>query len=131
MTDQPAPFATARDIEVRLKRTFTEAETSQVEAFIRDVSALMRVKRPLIDVARASGAVSDDILVAFIFQVAARMVSSAERGAGVKSEQYPEWSYALTEAAARGLYFTDDELAMLSGAAPTAAAGAHSVQLYR
>lgn len=127
----PTPFATAEDIQVRLARTFTDPEKLQVEAFIRDVSALMRVKRPLIDTARAAGQISDDILVAFIFQVASRMVSSAARGAGVKSETYAEWGYSLTDAAARGLHFTDDELEMLNGAAAPSSSGAYSLQLYR
>lgn len=130
MADAPAPFATWTDFEVRLKTTFTDPERKQVEAFIADVSALVRVRRPLIDSAIAAGRVSPAIMVAFIFQVANRMVASAGRS-GLKSEQLPEWSYTLTDAASRGLYFTDDELAMLSGALPTASAAAYSVPLYR
>lgn len=126
-----AKFAEPKDLEVRLAREFSTSERLQVQAFIEDISALIRVKRPLIDSALASGRVTKPILVALISQVAARIISSAARGAGVKSEQYPEWSYALTDAASRGLFFTADELEMLNGAAAPATAGAYSIPLYR
>ncbi len=131
---EPTPlvtFARPADLEVRLARTFSDTERLQVEAFIEDISALVRVKRPLTDSALAAGRVTQQILVALISQVAARIINSAARGAGVKSEQYPEWSYALTDAASRGLFFTADELEMLNGAAAPATAGAYSIPLYR
>lgn len=105
-----AAFATIEDVEKRLNETFTEqGDIDQMNAFLDDVSALIRKRRPKIDEWIADGSLDAEWVRAVTCQVVARLLSSYEHGAGVESETYPEWSYRLSKAAAAGLTLTDAE----------------------
>lgn len=110
-----AAFATIEDVETRLKVDISEeADVDQMTAFLDDVSALIRKRRPKIDQWIATGALDGEWVRAVTCQVVARLLTSYENGAGVESETYPEWSYRLSKAAAAGLTLTDAELCDLT-----------------
>lgn len=110
-----AAFATIPDVEKRLKVKITEEDDiDQMNAFLDDVSALIRKRRPKIDQWIADGSLAADWVRAVTCQVVARLLNSYEHGAGVESETYPEWSYRLSKVAAAGLALTDAELCDLT-----------------
>jgi hypothetical protein len=110
-----AAFATIEDVEKRLKVSITEdADNDQMNAFLDDVSALIRKRRPKIDTWIAVGSLDAEWVRAVTCQVVARLLNSYEHGAGVESETYPEWSYRLSKVAAAGLDLTDKELCDLT-----------------
>lgn len=112
------PFATVQDMEVTLGVTYDETEAAQVTRLIRNVSALIRQRRPLLDEHIASGAISTDVVEMVTCQVVARYMSTIENGGvGLRSERHPEYGYTLTDSAANGYELTDDELADLTPAA--------------
>lgn len=108
-------FATIPDVEKRLKVSITDqADIDQMNAFLDDVSALIRKRRPRINLWIANGLLDAEWVRAVTCQVVARLLNSYEMGAGVESETYPEWSYRLSKAAAAGLTLTDAELCDLT-----------------
>lgn len=110
-----AAFATIPDVEKRIKVSITEqADIDQMNAFLDDVSALIRKRRPRINLWIANGLLDAEWVRAVTCQVVARLLNSYEMGAGVESETYPEWSYRLSKAAAAGLTLTDAELCDLT-----------------
>jgi hypothetical protein len=110
-----AAFATIQDVEQRLKISITEQDDiDQMTAFLNDVSAKIRKRRPKIDEWIADSSLEADWVRAVTCQVVARLLNSYERGAGVEAETYPEWSYRLSKVAAAGLSLTDEELADLT-----------------
>jgi hypothetical protein len=110
-----AAFATITDVEKRIKTTFVEqTDIDQMTAFLDDVSALIRKRRPKVDQWIAAGLLDVEWVRAVTCQVVARLLTSYENGAGVESETYPEWSYRLSKAAAAGLTLTDAELSDLT-----------------
>jgi hypothetical protein len=111
-----ASFATVEDVAVWLKAEFEPGspERAQMQEFLGAISRLIRKRRPLIDEWIAAGTLDALWVRDVVRQVASRLLSSYEAGAGYESEQYPEWSYRLTKAAAAGLDLTDAELADLT-----------------
>lgn len=112
-----ASFATAEDVSIWLNKP--ELKTpggvrDQMEMFLAAISRLIRKRRPKIDEWIAAGELDKDWVRDVVFQVAARLLTSVEAGAGVESEQYPEWSYRLSQVATAGLDLTDKELADLT-----------------
>lgn len=109
-------FATVEDVAIWLKATFETGspEYEQMDRFLGAISRLIRKRRPRIDEWIADGRLDADWVRDVTCQVAARLLSAYEVGAGYESEQYPEWSYRLTEAAAAGLDLTDNELGDLT-----------------
>lgn len=106
-----AAFATIPDVEKRLKVSITDqADIDQMTAFLDDVSALIRKRRPRIDQWIAAGLLDAEWVRAVTCQVVARLLNSYEMGAGVESETYPEWSYRLSKVAAAGLALTEAEV---------------------
>jgi hypothetical protein len=112
----PASFATPVDVGIWLKTTFTAntPEYAQMDRFLGAISRLIRKRLPLIDTWIADGKLDHEWVRDVTCQVASRLLSSVEVGAGYESEQYPEWSYRLSAAAAAGLHLTDAELADLT-----------------
>jgi hypothetical protein len=109
-----ARFATADDVATRLNTTFEGAETNQVNAFLDDVSAVIRADVPDIDDRITAGTLDTGLVRAVVFQIVARLLTAAGNGIGVASETHPEYAYTLTKAAAAGLGLTDDEISRLS-----------------
>lgn len=117
------PFATVPDLEQRLGVNYDATETTQAERALEDVSALIRQIRPTIDADIAAGTVTAGVARMVTCQVVARYLSTIDSGGiGTRSEQYPEWGYTLTNAAADGLALTRDELALLTPPAQRAKA---------
>jgi hypothetical protein len=108
-------------VATRLNTTFEGAEEKQVEAFLVDVSALIRNEVPDLDTRLGTGEADPDFVRGVVFQVISRILSAAKDGTGVTTttEQHPEYSYtitrALSQAAAEGLDLTDREIARLTG----------------
>lgn len=112
---EPAPFAEPADIAKRHNVTFDEGETTQCEAFMEDVSAGIRAKRPQIDEQITAGAVSAKVVRGVVCQVVARMLTTAGK-AGLSGETYPEYSYQLSSAATAGLLLSDAEWELITPA---------------
>ncbi len=110
-----SPLVTPADVGERLGVTYVDPELTQVTALCRDVSALIRSRRPLIDQWIAEGQIDSDTVVAVAVQIVARALTSISTGGvGVRSEQHPEYSYELTSSTAAGLNIGNRELAMLT-----------------
>jgi hypothetical protein len=110
------PYATVQDVAIRLNTTFEGGEEEQVEAFLRDVSALIRNEVPDLDTRLADGQVDPDFVVGVVFQIIGRILTAANGGGvGVTSETHPEYAYTLSRAAAEGLELTAAELRKLRG----------------
>jgi hypothetical protein len=109
-------FATVADVAIWLKTDFTPntPEYAQMERFLGAISRLIRKRRPSIDAWITAGKLDADWVRDVTCQVAARLLTASEVGAGYESEQYPEWSYRLSAAASAGLDLTDKELADLT-----------------
>lgn len=104
------PFATMDDLATRLGTTFTDpVEIAQVDAFLVDVSELIRSEVPSIDQSIVDGTVTAEMARAVACQVAARVLTTAGNGGVYGSETHPEYAYTLTAAAAAGLDLTDAE----------------------
>lgn len=111
----PAPFAEPEDVAGRLNVIYTSEESVQVALLLRDVSALIRARRPSIDTWTGSGEVNEDLVKAVACQVAIRVIGKVGMGGiALKSETYPEYAYQLTDGAAAGLSLTDAELLLLT-----------------
>lgn len=114
------PYASPEDVAIRLNVTLDEGQETQAEAFLRDVSALIRDEVPDLDARITAGTKDRDLVVAVVFQVIRRVLDDANIGpAGTTtSEEHPEYSYsitrALSQASAQGLELTDSEIARLS-----------------
>lgn len=127
------PYATPEDVATRLNAEFDDGETSQVEAFLRDISAVIRNEVPDLDTRLLANTADPDLVVATVFQVIRRVLDDANVGpAGTtKSEEHPEYSYsiarALSTASAEGLDLTDAEIARLSARAEKQSGKAFSI----
>lgn len=110
------PYASVVDVATRLDTTFENGEQAQVEAFLRDVSALIRSEVPDLDTRLAAGQADPDLVVGVVFQIIGRILSAATGGGvGVTSETHPEYAYTLSRAAIEGLELTAAELRKLRG----------------
>ncbi|WHT21018.1 hypothetical protein N8J89_08105 [Crossiella sp. CA-258035] len=103
------PLADFSEVQIRLGEEFDDKLTAQVNAFLRDASAVVRRRVPTVDANLADGSLDRDTVVMVITQVVMRRMS----GIGLLSEQHPEYSYTLSPEAANGLALTDDEEALL------------------
>lgn len=109
------PLVTPTDVGERLGVVYAGTELTQVLGLCRDVSALIRSRRPQIDEWIASGKLDADAVVAVAVQVVARALTSVTTGGvGIRSEQHPEYSYELTSSTAAGLNLSNRELVMLT-----------------
>lgn len=115
----PAPLCTPAEVAESLGvDAYIGAEEAMVTRQCAAVSAMIRARRPLIDVWLMSGEVSPDIVLGIACQAVARvLITISTGGVGLRSEQHPEYSYELTASAAAGLNLTKAELALLTPAA--------------
>lgn len=115
----PAPLCTPAEVAESIGAdAYDGAELAMVLRQCAAVSAMIRARRPLIDLWVAAGQVDPDIVLGIACQVVARVLTTISTGGvGVRSEQHPEYSYELTSSAAAGLNLTKAELALLTPSA--------------
>ncbi len=124
-------FATAEDVSIWLNKPElkeTGPLRDQMEMFLAAISRLVRKRRPQVDAWITAGELDKDWVRDVVLQVAARLLTAVEAGAGVESEQYPEWSYRLSQVTAAGLDLTDKELADLTPESETRGSRAFSIR---
>ncbi|APU20945.1 Gp19/Gp15/Gp42 family protein [Actinoalloteichus sp. GBA129-24] len=102
------PFATVEEFRARYSSGLSD---ERIAALLDDASELIRARRPRIDEWIASDRVRAGAVRAVVIQMVARAATAAETRLGLQSETVPEHSYALTTAAANGLYIMTAELA--------------------
>jgi len=116
-------YANLTDVAERLGRPITDTdEVAQVNAWIGDVEALIHARiRNLAP--GEEGHPSFEVVTMVVCNAVIRKIKNPD---GKQNERIDDYSYGLTEEAARGaLFLTDDEWALL---APVTATGAFSVQ---
>ena len=112
------------DVASRLGRPITDtAETDQVLAWIGDIEAVVRGRIPDLDQRIADGAPSAEVAVMVLANAVVRKIKNPD---GKQNERIDDYSYGLTEDAARGeLFLTDAEWLLLL---PAGGSGAFSVR---
>ncbi|MGC0251512.1 Gp19/Gp15/Gp42 family protein [Pseudactinotalea sp. Z1748] len=117
-------FANLTDVADRLGRPIADPdEIKQVNAWIGDVEAIIRSRIPDLDERIAAGPPTVEI-VAMVTTNA--VVRKALNPTGKQNERIDDYSYGLTEDAARGdLFLTESEWGMLL---PHAGAGGFSTR---
>jgi hypothetical protein len=105
-------YANVDDVAVRLGRPITDSnEVAQVNAWLEDTEALIRARIPDLDELVASGALDEDLVVLVECNAVVRKIKNPD---GKLNEKIDDYSYALTDEAARGdLFLTDAEWALL------------------
>ena len=117
-------FANLSDVADRLGRPISDPdEVKQVNAWIADVEVIIRSRIPDIDDQIGDGALSADVVTMVTTNA---VVRKALNPTGKQNERIDDYSYGLTEDAARGdLFLTEAEWGLLM---PVSASGAFSVR---
>lgn len=117
-------FANLTDVADRLGRPISDPdEVKQVNAWIGDVEVIIRSRIPDIDDQIGDGALSSDVVTMVTTNA---VVRKALNPTGKQNERIDDYSYGLTEDAARGdLFLTESEWGLLM---PVSASGAFSVR---
>lgn len=118
-------YASLTDISDRLGRPVIEAdEVTQVNSWISDIEALVRSRLPrLDDLVDEDGGPTADVVRMVVANAVIRKIKNPD---GKQNERIDDYSYGLTEEAARGaLFLTEDEWTMLT---PVVSTGAFSVR---
>src|SRR5690625_133582 len=117
-------FANLSDVADRLGRPISDPdEVKQVNAWIGDVEVIIRSRIPDIDDQIDGGALSSDVVTMVTTNA---VVRKALNPTGKQNERIDDYSYGLTEDAARGdLFLTEAEWGLLM---PVSASGAFSVR---
>ncbi|HLR96184.1 MAG TPA: Gp19/Gp15/Gp42 family protein [Jiangellaceae bacterium] len=112
------------DVASRLGRPISDPdEVDQVIAWTGDVEAIIRARIPDIDQRIVEGEPSAEVVTMVAANAVVRKVNNPT---GKQNERIDDYSYGLTEDAARGeLFLTDDEWALLM---PDSGLGAFSVR---
>ena len=108
-----SPLALPDDLEVRLDRTFTDAEIPRVEALLDDVSAMVRevAGKTWVDPADLAEVIAPDIVKVIVLRAAARYMNNP---CGFSSESVGDYSYQRRGVDAGGaLYLTGEEVEWL------------------
>lgn len=109
-------YSNISEVAVRLGRPITDPnEIQQVNAWISDVEAIIRAR--IVDLSEriAQGAVHAEDVTRVVCNAVIRKIKNPD---GKQNERVDDYSYGLTEHAARGeLFLTDDEWASLLGVA--------------
>lgn len=104
-------LATVQDVQDRLGRTFNETETIQVLAWIEDVEAMVMARIPDIEDRVTGHLLNPRVVAAVVSNAVIRKVKNPD---GKQNERIDDYSYGLTEDAARGeLFLTAEEWALL------------------
>lgn len=107
------PLADVADLEVRLDRTFTDAEGPRIEALIDDVSAMVRLVagKTWVDPLDATQVIAPDIVRVIVLRAAARYINNP---GGFSAESAGDYSYQRNGLDERGgLFLTDEEIGWL------------------
>ena len=117
-------YANLTDVADRLGRPISDPlEVKQVNAWIGDVEAIIRVRIPDLDERVAGGVPSPEVVAMVVTNAVVRKTLNPT---GKQNERIDDYSYGLTEAAARGdLFLTADEWELLR---PLSGTGAFSVR---
>lgn len=117
-------YANLSDVADRLGRPITDPlEVKQVNAWIGDVEAIIRARIPDLDERVVTGVPSLEVVAMVVTNA---VVRKALNPTGKQNERIDDYSYGLTEDAARGdLFLTDAEWQLLL---PDASSGAFSVR---
>lgn len=107
-------FTNITEIGKRLGRVITDqAEIDQINAWVADVEALIRGRIPNIDQRVTDDIVTLEDLTRVSSNAVIRKVKNPD---GKQNERIDDYSYGLTEDAAKGeLFLTDDEWTSLEG----------------
>ena len=119
-------FTSVNEIGKRLGRTITDqAEIDQINSWVADVDALIRSRIRDIDERVTDGRVSVEDLTRVASNAVVRKVKNPD---GKQNERIDDYSYGLTEDAARGeLFLTDDEWSSIEGFSDSS--GAFTIRL--
>ena len=119
--------ATVTDVQVRLGRPITDtAEIAQVNAWLADIEALIKVRIPDLAVRILDGVLDEEVVKLVEAQAVVRKVKNPD---GKQNERVDDYSYGLNADAPRGdLFLTDDEWALLLPS--TNPSGAFTVRPY-
>lgn len=104
------PLADVADLEVRLDRTFTDAEGPRIEALLDDVSAMVRLVagKTWVDPLDATQVIAPDIVRVIVLRAAARYINNP---GGFSAESAGDYSYQRNGLGAEGgLFLTDEEI---------------------
>lgn len=120
------PYATITDVSTRLGRPIAdESEMAQVGAWLEDVEALILARFPSLPGAVTAGAPTVATVVMVEANAVIRKIRNPE---GKKSERIDDYSYGLSDDAARGeLFLTDEEWSLLL---PGSTSGAWTISPY-
>lgn len=107
-------FANLKDVSDRLGRPITDpSEVEQVNAWIGDVSTIINARIPDLTARLDDGRLRSEVLA---FVTATAVVRKVKNPDGKQNERIDDYSYGLTEDAAKGeLFLTADEWALLLG----------------
>ena len=112
-------YAIPPDVEDRIGRTLDPTQMAQVEAWLDDVEALIRLRIPTLTDLVSSGKIPLGIVV---MVECAAVIRVARNPDGKLTERIDDYSWTRDTSTASGrLYLTDEEWAMLSPLQPTAA----------
>ncbi len=119
-------YANLTDVAERLGRPITDSdEVAQVNAWIGDVEQLIAARLPDLDERIADGRPTLAVVMMVVANAVIRKVKNPD---GKQNERIDDYSYGLTEDAARGaLFLTDEEWALL---APVGQSGAFTIMPY-
>ena len=119
-------YANLTDVAERLGRPITDSdEVAQVNAWIGDVEQLIAARLPDLDERIAEGRPTLAVVTMVVANAVIRKVKNPD---GKQNERIDDYSYGLTEDAARGaLFLTDEEWALL---APVGQSGAFTIKPY-
>jgi len=107
------PLADVADLEVRLDRTFTDAESPRIEALLDDVSTMVRLVagKTWVDPLDATQVIAPDIVRMIVLRAAARYINNP---GGFSAESAGDYSYQRNGLDERGgLFLTDEEIGWL------------------
>lgn len=107
-------FANLKDVSDRLGRPITDpSEVDQVNAWIADVSTIINARIPDLTDRLDDGRLRSEVLA---FVTATAVIRKVKNPDGKQNERIDDYSYGLTEDAAKGeLFLTADEWALLLG----------------
>ena len=123
------PFATSEDYELRTGQTLDPDRKPQVTALLGDASELIREHSPGIDdrMAATPPSPSQSLVAGICVRMVVRYLANPELAAAASSGPFAK-SWASNNA--RGLWLTDDELAVLNPpAATTTARGVGNIRV--
>lgn len=123
------PYALPLDVEKRLGRPLSPAESLQVEAWLEDLEAQIVYRIPTFSDLVAAGTPSEAIVRAVMCTAIIRVLNNPKglRQSTVSIDDYSRTETVDTTSSSGALYLTDGEWDLLL---PATAGGAFSIRLY-